>query len=72
MTVISYNVICLAHKSTINKFIVISILPYQIQTEIRVFAQYIPGSGNDFQEQLSGSWGSLSSKYFFIFKQNLC
>ena len=48
MAIVSYDEICLADKSTVHKLVVIDILSYQIQIEIRVFAKNVPRTGITF------------------------
>ena len=52
MAIVSYDEICLADKSTVHKLVVIDILSYQIQIEIRVFAKNVPRTGNNLHKHI--------------------
>ena len=71
MPIISHNKVRLADEGTINKFVVISILGYQLQMEIGVFAKKISGTGDDFQKQFCCNWRCFPAKNLFIFEENL-
>ena len=70
--VISHNKVCLTNKCTINEFVVIVVLRYQIQVKIWILAKNIPGTRYDFHKQFRSYRRCFLTKDFFILKNYFC